>query len=54
MLHSTFVLLFRYWRCRDQIGQWIPFTVVIVTSLHTCTFKGVICNSLQQVKVYRI
>jgi hypothetical protein len=39
MLHSTFVLLFRYWRCSDQIGQWIPFTVVIFTSLHTCTLK---------------
>jgi hypothetical protein len=31
MLHSTFVLLFRYWRCSDQLGQWIPFTTVIVT-----------------------
>jgi hypothetical protein len=38
-LHSTFVLLFRYLGCSDQIGQWIPFTVVIVTSLHTCTLK---------------
>jgi hypothetical protein len=41
MLHSTFVLQFRYWRCSDQIGQWIPFTVVIVTYLY---FKGDICN----------
>jgi hypothetical protein len=44
MLHGTFVLLFRYWRRSDQIGQWISFSVVIVTSLHTCTFKGDICN----------
>jgi hypothetical protein len=50
MLHSTFVLLFRYWRCSDQIGQWIPITVVFVTSLHTCTNKGEICNRYNRSK----
>jgi hypothetical protein len=50
MLHSTFVLLFRYWRCSDQICQWIPFTVVTVTSLHTCTFQGDICNRYNRSK----
>jgi hypothetical protein len=50
MLYSIVVLLFRYWRCSDQIGQWIPFTVVIVTSLHTCTYKGDICNRYNRSK----
>jgi hypothetical protein len=31
MLYCTFVLYFRCRGCSDQHGQWIPFTVVIVT-----------------------
>ena len=35
MLQCTFVLLFRCRGCSDQFGQWIPFTGIIVTLLHT-------------------
>jgi hypothetical protein len=50
MLHSTFVFLHLYWECSDLVGQWIPFTGVIVTLLHTCTSKGNICNRYNRSK----
>jgi hypothetical protein len=46
-LHSSnttfFMVHFGYWECSDYVGQWIPFTGVIYTSLPTCTYKGNIC-----------
>jgi hypothetical protein len=47
---TCFIIHFRYWECSDQIGQWIPFTGVIVTSLPTCTYKGNICNCYNRSK----
>jgi hypothetical protein len=30
---TCFIVHFRYLECSDHVGQWIPFTGVIVTSL---------------------
>jgi hypothetical protein len=51
MLHCTFVLHFRCRRCSDQHGQWIPFTVVIVTYFE----QGITyLKSLQKIKSYTV
>jgi hypothetical protein len=54
-LHSSnttcFIVHFRYLEYSDYVGQWIPFTGVIVTPLPTCTYKGNIYNCHTRTKL---